>query len=260
MNTKPEKQKYSAPAAKAALEMLELMTKDSRSYSLSEIVDKLGITTNSAFRIFKELELKGYVIKDSTTSSYELTPKIYYLGNSIKNRISFVKAAQPYMKQIKRFTKETVLLTKFDTNNDTLVVDQLESAEPIKFMSTVGVSYDSYCSAMGKAMLSTLDEEELADYLCTHELAKKTESTITNREKLIQELFSIRLSQVAYDRGENLEGLTCIASPVFSSFGNLAGAIGISGLSFRMPAEQIEEYSAFIKDQAKQLSNTLGYA
>lgn len=150
-----------APAAKALLEMMEFMAKHDNRYTLSEIVESLDITSNSAFRIFKEMEQKGYVVKDPVTSTYELTPKLYYLGSSIRDRVSFIKTAQPYMESIKKATRETVLLTRFTHQYDTLVVDQLESSEPIKFVSTVGLSYDSYASAMGKAMLSMLDEKNL---------------------------------------------------------------------------------------------------
>ena len=144
MKEKSDQLRYSAPAAKALLEMMEFMAKHDNRYTLSEIVESLDITSNSAFRIFKEMEQKGYVVKDPVTSTYELTPKLYYLGSSIRDRVSFIKTAQPYMESIKKATRETVLLTRFTHQYDTLVVDQLESSEPIKFVSTVGLSYDSY--------------------------------------------------------------------------------------------------------------------
>lgn len=256
---KDNNQKYSAPAVRKVLEMLELMAKTDHSFTLSEIVSQLDVTSNSAFRIFKELEQKGYVVKNVEDSSYELTPKIYYLGNSIRNRISFVKTAYPYMKNIRKYTKETVLLTKLTGENDTLVIDQLESMEPIKFISTVGISYDSYTSAMGKAMLSSLDEAQLKEYFKKHELVKRTQNTITSQEELEAELKVIAKKGVAFDREENLYGLSCIASPIYSSAGELVGAIGISGLSFRMTKEQALDYAEYIKDQAKMLSSTLGY-
>lgn len=260
MKEKSDQLRYSAPAAKALLEMMEFMAKHDHRYTLSEIVESLNITSNSAFRIFKEMEQKGYVVKDPVTSTYELTPKLYYLGSSIRDRVSFIKTAQPYMESIKKATRETVLLTRFTHQYDTLVVDQLESSEPIKFVSTVGLSYDSYASAMGKAMLSMLDEKELGVYLQTHELVRKTEYTITDRDQLIRELADIRESRIAYDRGENLQGLTCIACPVFSSLGRLEGAIGISGPAFRINMNRMEQYAQFIKEQSRQLSSVLGYA
>lgn len=257
--TKEEEQKYAAPAVRKALEILEFMAKVDKSLSLSEVVNELDITSNSAFRIFKEFEAKGYVAKDSVNSSYELTPKLYYLGNSLRNRISFVKAACPYMNNIRRYTKETVLLTILGEKNDTLVVDQIESREPIKFLSTVGVTYDSYSSAMGKAMLATFDPADIDEYISCHELVKKTETSIVNKEELIRELEKIKKTGIAYDLEENMRGLTCVACPVFSANGYLEGSIGVSGLTFRMSEATIRDYGSFIKDQAAMLSSALGY-
>ena len=254
-----EKPKYSAPAVRKVLEMLELMARGDKSFSVSDVVNELDITSNSVFRIFKELELKGYVVKNPVDSTHELTPKLYYLGNSIRSRISLAKTAYPYMKSIRQFTKETVLLTTFGGQNDTLVVDQIESREPIKFLSTIGVTYDSYSSAMGKAMLSSLDEAELVEYFASHQLVKKTENTISSWDELLRQLTAIKKEGVAYDREENMYGLSCIACPVFSMRGQLEGSIGISGLTFRMGEETIKESARFIRKQAWQLSSTLGY-
>lgn len=265
MKEKQEKQetqgklKYSAPAVKKALEILELMAVSGRSYTVTEIVSKLDISTNSAFRIFKELESKGYVTKDSQDSSYDLTPKLYYIGNAIRDRVSFVKAAQQFMRNINKFTGETVVLTKFGEKYGTLVIDQLESREPIKFLSTIGVTYDSYCSAMGKAMLSSLLADELDEYLNNTNLEKKTKTTITDIDILKSEISQVRESGIAFDREENLDGLTCIASPVYSGSGKLEGAIGISGLCFRMDKAKAKKFAEFISEQAKQFSCSLGY-
>ena len=109
MKEKSDQLRYSAPAAKALLEMMEFMAKHDNRYTLSEIVESLDITSNSAFRIFKEMEQKGYVVKDPVTSTYELTPKLYYLGSSIRDRVSFIKTAQPYMESIKKATRDSAV-------------------------------------------------------------------------------------------------------------------------------------------------------
>ncbi len=77
--------------------------------------------------------------------------------------------------------------------------------------------------------------------------------------QLLRQLTAIKKEGVAYDREENMYGLSCIACPVFSMRGQLEGSIGISGLTFRMGEETIKEYARFIRKQAWQLSSTLGY-
>ncbi len=253
-----EPNKYQAPAAEKVLEILELMANNNRSYTVTEIANELNFSANSVFRIFAEMERKQYVIKDVTNSSYELTPKIYYIGSSIKDRFNFVSTAKPYMKELSKLIGETVVLTILDENKRTFVVDQIESSNPIKCSSTIGLSYDSYISSMGKAMLANLSDVEIEDYLNTNDFAKKTESTITTKEAFRDELKITKETGIGYDREESIQGLVCCASPIFSAGRKLVGAIGITGLSFRI-SDTLEESALIIKEVAAKLSNALGY-
>lgn len=252
-------QKYTAPAVERVLDIIEIMAKENRSFTVTEISGILGISVNSAFRIYKELEKKNYVIKDPSDSSYELTPKLYYIGSSIKNRISLIKTAQPFMKRLNNKTGETVLLTKLSEDYSTIVIDQLESPQPIKFLSTVGVSYESYNSAMGKAMLSSLSDEELKEYIKNTEFIKRTPNTIVDKEKFFNEIKNIAKNNVAFDNEESVPGLSCIACPIYSSEKKLEGAIGISGIAFRMTPKKKEKFAMLIKEEAAKLSCLLGY-
>lgn len=254
-----EKQKYSAPAVERVLDILEIMAKSDKSYTVTEIASFLDISVNSAFRIFNELMVKGYVVKNSADSSYELTSKLYFLGASIKNRVSYIKVAQPFMKRISDYTHETVILSKFRSDYSTLILDQIESTDQIKFISTVGAIYNSYCSANGKALLSTLDDEQLNTYLDSVKMIKSASNTITDKRLFLKEIERIRKMGVAFDDEEYIDGLSCIGCAVFSSNNKLEGAIGISGLKFRMQDGKREEYTEFIKEQARNLSITMGY-
>lgn len=254
-----EKNKYSAPAVERSLEILEIMVQQNRSFTATEMASILGVSVNSVFRIYIELERKHYVLKDPSDSSYELTPKIYYMGTAIKERISIVASARTYMKRLFRTVNATVVLTTMNEEYQTVVVDQLVSKQPIKFVSTVGLAYETYISAMGKAMLANMSEEDIEQYLEQTELKKITENTITDKGILREELRKVREEGVAYDREESIPGLICIASPVFSAGGKMEGAIGTTGFVFLMSDEQLENDIKQIQKQARDFSESLGY-
>lgn len=254
-----EKNKYSAPAVERVLEILEIMVQQNRSFTATEMAGILGVSVNSVFRIYIELERKNYVLKDPSDSSYELTPKIYYMGTALKERISIVTAARTYMKRLFRTVKATVVLTTMNEDYQTVVVDQLVSKEPIKFVSTVGFAYDTYVSAMGKAMLANMTEEQIEEYISTTNLAKITDATITDKKRFREELQQVKEEGVAYDREESIPGLICIASPIFSAGGKIEGAIGTTGFVFSMTKEQLENDIKQIKKQARDFSESLGY-
>lgn len=247
-------QKYSAPAVKKALDILELMASQDKSFTVTEISNLLDISTNSVFRILKEFEQKQYIVKDSMDSSYQLTARLYYLGNTIKSRISLIEEAQDTMRFLQRHTKETILLTRLDEDYRTLILDQYESTHHIKFLSSVGHSYDSYTSAMGKCLLAFCSPQEISAYLRDTPLIQQTPNTITDADCLLRELQQIKQDRIAYDHQESIIGLTCIACPIFSSHHHLEGAIGISGISFRMTEEKLRSFSVLLSEQAALLS------
>jgi DNA-binding IclR family transcriptional regulator len=251
--------KYKAPAVEKLLDILELMVGENKDFSVTELSNRLQISANSVFRIMKELEFRHYIQKNPVDSTYRLTGKLYYIGSSLGGRISLKKIAEPSMGKIHQSTRETTLLTIFGKDDSTLVIDQMESPEPIKFISTVGFEYPSHSSAMGKAMLAFLPPEELERYLAAAPLHSATEKTITSPEAFRRELAEIRRTRLATDSEESYIGLRCIAAPVFNAKGTVEGAIGISGPLFRVTDRVMRQFSEIISREASHISEKLGY-
>lgn len=249
--------KYSAPAVKRALDIIELLTETEVSMTVTEIANRLDISVNSTFRILKELEQKQYITKITGDTSYKLTAKLHYLGNRIGNRISVLEEASPIMEQLAKETQETILFGKLSEKMETIVVKQIPSSQPIKFLSQVGGEYDSYCSAMGKCLLAFSGQTTIERYLETTELEAKTDTTLASKSALAAELATIHQQGYAMDYEESVKGLTCIATPILSGSGQVEGSICISGVTFRMTDEKITAYKALLQTLTKQLSQRL---
>ncbi len=250
---------YSAPAARKAICLLELMATEDKPFSVTELAMRLDVTVNSVFRILKELEMLQYITKNENDSTYTLTAKLYYLGVSLSSRISLKNSAYPFLTRLREGTHETTLLTTFGQNYSTLIVDQQISSEPIKFISTVGLEYASYSSAMGKAMLAYLSTPELENYLARVTFIKVTEYTISSADDLRRELLQVRTQGYAVDLQESVLGLKCVAAPIFSIGGRLEGALGVSALAFRLPDAKLAFVAQEVCRQARLLSASLGY-
>jgi IclR family KDG regulon transcriptional repressor len=207
----------------------------------------------------KELEEKKYIQKNRIDSSYQPTGKLYYLGRSIGNRITFKIVAEQSMQMLRDATRETILLTKPGSYGRTLMVEQLESLEPIKFLSTVGLEYPSHTSALGKAMLAFSSNNLVNQYADNNELSPATSASISDLSKLMLELELIRSKGYATDIEESCEGFRCIGAPIFNAANEVEGAIGISGPIFRMSKDNMSRYSKLVVEQADHISELLGY-
>jgi DNA-binding IclR family transcriptional regulator len=253
-----EKPKYSAPAVDKVLTIIECMANQNKPFTVTELATITHNSVNSVFRIMIELENKNYVTKNQIDSRYALTSKLYFLGNSLKDRINLIDETKEAMEKVKTLTKETVLLTQLDAKSNTLIIDQLESPLPIKFLSTIGVAYDSYSSAMGKCMLAFTSELQIDEYINTTLFEPRTSTTITDKETFKEELKEIRASGIAYDNAESVEGLTCVACPLLSSSNSIMGSIGISAISFRVTPIILKGFAKTLYEICKELSTRFG--
>jgi DNA-binding IclR family transcriptional regulator len=92
-------------------------------------------------------------------------------------------------------------------------------------------------------------------------LARRTDSTITDRDKFFEHLRTVAVSGFALDLEECERGLACAAAPVFDAEGRVVGALSVSGPAFRLDESRlIQEIVPRLTSEAERLSRELGYA
>ncbi|WP_406541962.1 IclR family transcriptional regulator [Clostridium ljungdahlii] len=106
----------------------------------------------------------------------------------------------------------------------------------IRLISYVGKRIPAYCTALGKALLSEYNIEEIKT-LYPDGLKPITKNTITDFSVLEEELKKIRETHVATEVEEVTEFLRCYAVPLTSK-GKTTAAISISIPTFRATEEK----------------------
>jgi DNA-binding IclR family transcriptional regulator len=92
------------------------------------------------------------------------------------------------------------------------------------------------------------------------EFARHTANTIPDKAKLLDELQDIRRDGYALDREEYLDGLICLAVPVFQKKGRLracVAALAIQAPVARLSQAEIVTKLPILQDAATALSSTL---
>jgi len=97
-----------------------------------------------------------------------------------------------------------------------------------------------HCSAAGKAVLSQLPNDQVKSIVDEYGLPMRTKHTIGDSESLFEELKTIREREIAFDRGEQNEGIYSVAVPV-PRFSEEFGAIYVTGSESRMRGKWFEE-------------------
>lgn len=104
------------------------------------------------------------------------------------------------------------------------LIDVADSPDAPRTDMWVGFDDAAHATALGKAVLASLPEDELKDYLADHPMVDLTPATVTSRTVLLQQLH--HSPELTSDDEEYAVGVACLAVPVPSS--TLVAAVAIS--------------------------------
>jgi DNA-binding IclR family transcriptional regulator len=238
-----------APALQRGLALLQELATRPRGASQSELAEALHLPQTAVHRLALTLEHLGYLSKEPASRSWRVTHKLLLLGQPHSGARSLVEACLPAMRQILELTNETTQLCVL-AGQDCVLLEQLPSRHPFKYVVDLGSRPPIQCCAPGKAMLAFLDEPQLHAILSKLRFEAHTPRSIVNKAALQKELDRVRDTGFALDAGEHLEGIHCIAAPLLNAHGTPFAAITIAGPSTRIPKARFAEWGNAIREAA----------
>jgi IclR family transcriptional regulator, KDG regulon repressor len=162
-----------------------------------------------------------------------------------------------YLREMAEKTGECTYFGLKNKQNRVVYVDRYHSDSTMTVYTNIGDSPLPHCTAHGKTLLAFLTLEEIEEVI-KDGLEKFTENTITNKQKLLEELRNIREQGYAIDNEERMVGVRCVATPVFNSRKEIIGVIGISGMVQNMTLDKIQSHAKVIKNIAEKVSINIG--
>ena len=228
----------SIEAVNKSLRVVEAL-KDMDGARVTELADELGWAKSTVHSHLESLESNKYVVYED--GQYVLGFRFLDIGEYVKHRKSYYSLIQSKIDELAEETGERV---QFMTN---------EHGDAVYVRIAVGdraVSTGGYlgrrrtmlhATAAGKAILAHLPEDEVERIIDRKGLIRQTPNTITDRETLFQELEEVRERGYAFNRGEHIDNLHAVATPIDDPDDNVLGALSIAGPAHRMRGEWLEE-------------------
>jgi len=254
---KEEKSNSVKSVAKAFLIMEEL--DKAGELSIGDLSERLHMDKATVHRLISTIKDAGYVNQNLDNKKYSNSFKLFAMGNRVMEKTGVKYISRPFMEELSEKTSETINLG-VRIGNKIIYIDKLESSSTIKVGLGIGTSVPSYCSGLGKAILAFTEKEELMNILESITFEKYTERSITEKPQLIEELEIIREKGFSVDDEEYVDGLVCIAAPIFDYHGNPIASISVSSPKYRYdPAVHLSFYSNLVVEAAQKISGKLGY-
>lgn len=194
-----------------------------------------GLNKASAKRILYTLEKNGYVQFNEIRNTYSLGIRVFELGTVAREQLTLLRIARPLMETICAEINETVFVSQ-KVGYEQIYLHKIEAQGTVRLPTFVGHRRPLYYG-LGKAILAyACDEEQVS---CLPEVIPSYSlKTISEREKFLEELKSIREKGYAIDEEEYIEGVVGIGVPVFSAPERVFGLVGIAGPTLRMTCEK----------------------
>ncbi len=226
--------------------------------TLTELGRAIGMHRSTLFRFLATLRARGYVERDPATDRYRLGIGALTLTASFLNNLDLRQIARPFLQDLCDRTQELVHLTRLD-RDEVVTIDRIEGKLPVSLQTDIGARRPAYCTASGKVFLAYLPAAETNRILALG-MKRKTATTITTPEAMREHLAEARRRGYAVDDEERIEGVRCVASPIFDLDGNLTGTLSIAAPTVRTSRERMEHLGETVRDAAAGLSRQLGYA
>lgn len=225
--------------------------------TLAELSRVVNMHRSSLFRILTTLQARGYVDRDRVTDRYHIGMRVLSLPSAVLRRLDIRQIARPSLQALCTETQELVHLTVLNAGS-VVTIERLESTHTLSLRLELGDRRPAHCTATGKVFLAHLPDAEIEQILSSGMLAI-TPRTITSREVLDRQLDEVRQRGFAWDDEEFLEGVRCVAAPVFGYDGKVHAAVSVVTPSMRTPWERIGQLGDRVRAASKEISRNIGH-
>jgi IclR family acetate operon transcriptional repressor len=251
-----------------ALRVLEVVS-ELQPVGVSAIARATGIPKSTVQRCLVTLRQAGWLTTASGEAGrWALTGRALTTGLRGSTEKGLREAALAVIQDLRDETRETIHLSGFgaehalapgaepDAESALVVIDRLDSPEPVRTWVRLGTRVSLHASCSGRAVLSRLPDDEV-DRLLAEPLERYSETTIVDRDALAAELRRVRESGYATADRSWRAGVGAVAAAVLDADGRPVGAIAVSVPAQRFGAERAADLGPLAVAAAERVGAAL---
>jgi DNA-binding IclR family transcriptional regulator len=212
--------------------------KEMNGATVSEVAKEVGIAVSTAHRHLATLVDQGFLCRDGR--EYDIALRFLDFGIYARNRQTYYEIAKNQVETLAEETGEKIRLTAFADDYCVLLYRRMGD-HPLMTSSEIGNRRPLHQLAAGKAILAALPTEEVDRIVDRRGLPSRTDNTITDEERLREELERVRERGYAFNRSESIEGLNAVGACFRDEEGWPLGALSISGPANRLTGSLFED-------------------
>jgi DNA-binding IclR family transcriptional regulator len=239
-----------------ALRILDFFTTNEPELSLRQLSEKSGLYKSRIHRLCWTLVASGFLVR-MPWSSYRLGPKLMTLGKIYENTNTVVTISRPVMRELGNTTGESVALFSLSGEIAFCLAREFGRSRLV-FAIQEGDNMHLHASAAGRILLAYGSEELREKILNVQQFEQFTSLTITDPQRIRDELVAIKKRGFAVNRGERELEVAAIAAPIFNHDNKVEYALAVVGPVQRFSLNNEEEIVTKLLEATGRISQSLG--
>lgn len=224
--------------------VFEVFAREKRDLSNSDVAKLLSVADSSCSDLLHTLHTLGYLMRTSRTRRFYPTGRLLETARQIAENDPLTRLAEEAVGRLTGQTNESAFFGVLEPLA-VRVAATAQSRLPLRYILDVGERVALHASALGKAMLGLLPEEEARARLDAIKRPAVTPNTVVNVEQLMAQLARGREQGWYEAHDEGTAGVTALA--VSARLGDRPVAISLAGPTGRIEKHR-EPYLAALRD------------
>jgi IclR family KDG regulon transcriptional repressor len=243
-------------SAMRVMKILTLLLDHPLGLTISRVSLLLSIPKSSTHELLHSMTQEQYLQQEG--NAYTLGIRVFEIGQSTIRNSALIQFARPIMKSIGEELKESVHLATL-AGTEVVYLSKMQFRKDIRLESIMGTRLPSYATGIGKAILSTMTNDEVSELFSEIVFKQFTPKTITCINNLHKNLDEIRVKGFAEDQEEYSKGIYCYAMPIKDMQNRTLGAISISMPGMPSSQERRDKVLQLLGEATSILSQNVRY-
>ncbi len=215
-----------------ALAILNLLAEQAEPMGVREIARRLALAPSIAQRLIKTLAHAGFLEQAGATLRYAIGYEAFHVGSAFVEQSSLHSAVMPELYGLAEQQISGFLGVLRD--GSVVYLATVPSTGPVAINHRPGAQTHLHSTAMGKALLAEMPNEEVRALLAQRPLPRLTPRTKVSLPQLLTELETARRTGHATSDEENRRGFFSVGAVIRDSGGAavavISGAVPTAGL------------------------------
>lgn len=252
-----EKEKKNVPALDKCFRIMNLLADEGVPVSSAEIAKRLDLPKSTVHGLLGTL-INHSVLKKGADQKYFFGPHIMYWANGFLASQDIITIFHQEIEKIEGLDKYTLTISVRE--KEEVIYLACRNAEiPLGFFFRPGMKLPAAFTSTGKAMLSTLPDDKIAEIFSENWPKPMTRYSVTRLDSLLQEMCAVRKNGFSVDNGQIKEGMYCIGKAVCDLGGTGCAGISVSLVREEFSEDAVRHISRDLALLVKNIETQMGY-